>query len=164
MPDVLRPMVMADLADVLSIQREGSVLGLGNVFPQDRYPFPDNAVHDRWVQEIADPEVDCFVVIDANHRTAGFAATRGPEFLHFGTAIHTWGTGLAGAAHDDVLAHIRISGHDRAWLRVFAGNERARRFYERRGWTPTGEQVRSIFPPHPTLLQYAVVISSTDRP
>jgi RimJ/RimL family protein N-acetyltransferase len=151
-------MTLADLVDVLPIQREGSVLTLSNVFPQDRYPFPDGAVYDRWVEEIAHPEVACFVVMDGHRQVAGFAAAQGPEFLHFGTAVHTWGTGVASTAHEEVLAHIRASGHDRAWLRVFAGNARARRFYERRGWRLTGEQARSTFPPHPTLLQYAVAI------
>src|SRR5690242_6665641 len=115
-------MVPEDLEDVLPIQREGSVLVLSSAFPQDRYPFPDQAVHDRWVHEIADPDIDCFVVTDASQRVAGFAAVRGSEFLHFGTAVPTWGTGLAGLAHDEVLAHIRRRGHDSAWLRVFAAN------------------------------------------
>jgi diamine N-acetyltransferase len=161
---VLRVMASGDLEDVLRVQREGSVLVLSNIFPQDRYPFPDQAVRDRWVSEIAHPEIDCFVVTDASRRVAGFAAVRGPEFLHFGTAVSTWGTGIAGLAHDEVLAHIRRLGHDSAWLRVFAANARARRFYERRGWSPTGEKVRSTFAPHPTLLRYAVKIMSEGNP
>lgn len=56
--------------------------------------------------------------------------------------------------HDAVLERMRSAGVTRAWLSVFTGNERARRFYERLGWTPTGERSRSTFAPCPELLQY----------
>jgi ribosomal protein S18 acetylase RimI-like enzyme len=48
------------------------------------------------------------------------------------------GTGVAAA----LLAHgehqIAAAGHPVAWLAVAPGNARARRFYERSGWTDTG--------------------------
>ena len=153
MTGVLRPMAASDLAALLPIQREGSVTGLSAIFPQDRYPFPDDEVQSRWEVELADPEVDCFIVTDGG-RPAGFAATHGPQLLHFGTAVHTWGTGLAAAAHDEILDHLRDGGHAHLWLRVFADNPRARRFYERRGWRSTGQEQRSTFPPHAILLRY----------
>ncbi|WP_235506349.1 N-acetyltransferase [Terrabacter sp. Root181] len=86
---------------------------------------------------------------------AGFAATRGDEFLHFGIAVDHWGSGLATLAHDDVLDHLRDRGIRRARLRVFTGNGRGRRFYEKHGWEPTGERSRSSFAPCPELLGYA---------
>jgi GNAT superfamily N-acetyltransferase len=33
---------------------------------------------------------------------------------------------------------VGVGGHERAWLAVVAGNSRARRFYERNGWTDEG--------------------------
>lgn len=47
------------------------------------------------------------------------------------------GAALLAAAEQQVLAN----GHDTIWLAVVAGNERARGFYERRGWTDTGATV-----------------------
>ena len=47
------------------------------------------------------------------------------------------GAALLTAAEQQVLAN----GHDTIWLAVVAGNERARGFYERRGWTDTGATV-----------------------
>jgi hypothetical protein len=38
----------------------------------------------------------------------------------------------------DADARLRAAGHARAWLAVVAGNARARRFYERLGWTDVG--------------------------
>ena len=159
-PSVLRRMTPADLDVLLPVQREGAQVGLSMVFPQDTFPFPTESVRRRWEHELTDPGVDCFVVTDIDESLAGFAALRDDEFLHFGTAVRTWGSGLAGRAHDEVLAHWAGQGLRRAWLRVFEENLRARRFYERRGWEPTGERTRSSFAPHPVLLTYEIDVAS----
>jgi RimJ/RimL family protein N-acetyltransferase len=90
---------------------------------------------------------------------AGFAATRGNELLHFGTAVDLWGSGLASQAHDEVLDHLRAGGCTEGRLRVFEQNLRARRFYGRRGWVQTGERSRSGFAPYPSLLGYVLRLS-----
>ena len=146
-------MTAADVSDVLDIQEPGAVLGLSDVFPQDAYPFPRDVVARRWRQEIATPGTDCYVVL-VDDTVVGFAAIRGDEFLHLGTAIERWGTGIAETAHDAVLDLMVSRGVERAWLRVFTGNRRGRRFYEKLGWHPTGERTHSSFPPHAELLRY----------
>ena len=50
-----------------------------------------------------------------------------------------WGSGLAQGLHDSAIAAMRTAGHAEAELWVHDANGRARRFYERNGWTPTGE-------------------------
>lgn len=149
----MRAMTAADVPAVLAIQEAGAVLGLADVFPQDRHPFPRDAVGQRWLDEIATPGIDCQVVL-LDGTISGFAAIRGDEFLHFGIAVEHWGTGLAHTAHDAVLDRMRDRGVQRAWLTVFTKNGRGRHFYERRGWQATGERTRSSFPPHPELLRY----------
>jgi putative acetyltransferase len=155
----LRAMTVGDLDVVLPIQRDGAVEELSAVFPQDRHPFPTEEIRRRWVEEIADPAIDCFVVLDADGEIVGFAATRNHEFLHFGTARHTWGSGIASTAHDAVLEHMRAQGHLQVSLRVFEGNPRARRFYDKHGWTATGDRTRSAFAPNPVLLAYAKTLA-----
>jgi RimJ/RimL family protein N-acetyltransferase len=150
---LLRAMTAADVPDVLDVQEPGAVLGLSDVFPQDAYPFPRDDVGQRWLQEIAAPGIDCYVVL-LDGAVVGFAAIRGNEFLHFGTAVEHWGTGIAQTAHDAVLDRMRSRGVQRAWLRVFTGNGRGRRFYEKFGWHPTGERAQSSYPPHAELLRY----------
>lgn len=146
-------MTPADIPRVLDIQEPGAVRSLSKVFPQDVYPFPREDVAHQWHQEIATPNIDCYVVL---HRGAvvGYAAIRGDEFLHFGTDIEHWGTGIASTAHDAVLDRMRSRGTRHAWLVVFTRNERGRRFYEKLGWRPTGERTNSSFPPYPELLRY----------
>lgn len=46
-----------------------------------------------------------------------------------------FGTGIATALHRRALDHLRKDGHHRAALWVVDDNARARRFYEREGWT-----------------------------
>jgi GNAT superfamily N-acetyltransferase len=48
------------------------------------------------------------------------------------------GNGIADVLLDDAERQISDAGHSMAWLAVVAGNGRARRFYERRGWSDTG--------------------------
>lgn len=152
---VLRPLTPADLDDLVELQREGAVAALSHLFPQEEHPFPVAQVRARWAAELADPGVDAFAIVSAG-RLAGFAATRGDEFLHFGTALGTWGSGLAASAHDEVLDHLRGRGHQAAWLRVFDENRRAVRFYERRGWRPTDVVTRTEFAPHPVLRRFEI--------
>lgn len=158
MPDIaasvlLREMTNADVPRVLDAQHAGAVVGLAEVFPQDAYPFPREVIAQRWEEEIATPEIDCLVV-SLRGAVVGFAAIREDEFLHFGIAIEHWGTGIAQAAHDAVLDRMRTSGVQRAWMRVFGRNGRGRRFYEKLGWLPTGQSIRSTFPPYAELLRY----------
>lgn len=153
---IVRPATEADLPELVAMQEIAAVAGLGHIFPQDTHPFPRDAVLERWRSEIAESDVAVFVAV-ADDRIVGFAATRGNELLHFGTALDTWGTGAATELHDAVVAMLRGQrprfGELR--LRVFEANGRARRFYERLGWRPTGARTRSTVAPHPVLLEYS---------
>lgn len=152
---VLEPMQEHHLDEVVAVQEEGSVAALAHVFPQTTSPFPRAALRRRWAVELADPGTTCFVIRGAGTGVQGFAATRGDQLLHFGTARSTWGSGLARLAHDELLDELRASGMERATLWVFEENHHARHFYEHRGWVLTDERKRSGFPPHPLLLGYA---------
>jgi GNAT superfamily N-acetyltransferase len=56
-----------------------------------------------------------------------------------------WGSGVAGALHDEAVAGMRELGATEAILWVVEGNARARRFYEREGWSADGETKLSMF-------------------
>jgi RimJ/RimL family protein N-acetyltransferase len=149
----LRPLTEADLVDLIPLQETAAVAGLADVFPQDEHPFPRDRVTARWRAEISDPDTAAFAV-EVGDRLSGFAAVRGDELLHFGTAVETWGSGLAEDAHDLAVAELARRGVRTARLWVFAANARGIRFYERLGWRPTGASRATTFPPHPTLLAY----------
>lgn len=152
---ILRAAISTDVEALLEVQQPAAVQGLGHIFPQDQHPFPREAIASRWLTEIADPDVSVYLYADDDGSIQGFAAIRSHELLHFGTALHTWGTGLASHFHDALLdATAQAHGTPTLTLRVFEENRRARRFYEKHDWQPTGRTSRTTFPPHPLLLQY----------
>ena len=53
------------------------------------------------------------------------------------SALHR-GEGVADMLMADAERRIKDAGYSTAWLAVVAGNARARRFYERRGWSDRG--------------------------
>jgi RimJ/RimL family protein N-acetyltransferase len=150
---VLREMRKEDVPHVMDVQEPASIAGLSGVFPQDTHPFPRGVLAERWRAEIDDPAIDCFVILRDN-RTAGFAALRRDEVMHFGVALEEWGSGLAVVAHEELLDRLRASGVVRPWLRVYAANPRGRAFWEKLGWVDTGERSRGPRPPHAELRTY----------
>jgi RimJ/RimL family protein N-acetyltransferase len=56
-----------------------------------------------------------------------------------------WGSGVARALHDEAVVGMRELGATEATLWVVEGNTRARRFYEREGWSADGETKSSMF-------------------
>jgi RimJ/RimL family protein N-acetyltransferase len=152
---IVRPMTEDDLPAISDLQQAGAISGLAAVFPQDRYPFPRDAIVARWRAEIGDPEIETCVAIDERGNLVGFAAVTGAELLHFGTAIDTWGDGTASELHDVVVGWLR-AGDSQPVLFVFAENGRARRFYEKHGWQPTGTTRASTYAPYALLLEYTL--------
>jgi GNAT superfamily N-acetyltransferase len=52
-----------------------------------------------------------------------------------------WGTGVADVLHREFVAEAMNQGYERGRLYTPAAHQRARRFYERRGWRAQGEQL-----------------------
>ena len=155
-----RPATPDDVEAILDVQEPGAVLAFAHIFPQDEYPFPRTALAKRWREEIADPDTHVYVSTDAAGAVSGFAATRGEVLLHFGTAVATWGTGLARELHDAVLGELAGTGVTRVRLHVLDENRRARRFYEKLGWRATGQRTRSPFAPYPALIEYGLALGA----
>jgi RimJ/RimL family protein N-acetyltransferase len=139
---------------MMDIQHSGALQALTQIFPQDAYPFPRAEIQSRWAAEIADPDTKVYVIEHDASQIAGFAAIRDNELLHFGTAVETWGTGLAADAHGQLIERLTATGAAYARLRVFEDNHRARRFYEKLGWRRADRLSRTSFPPHPVLVEY----------
>jgi GNAT superfamily N-acetyltransferase len=69
---------------------------------------------------------------------AGFMMVVGDEVEQiYVSAVHR-GSGLADVLMTEAERLVKDAGHSTAWLAVVAGNARARRFYERRGWSDGG--------------------------
>jgi GNAT superfamily N-acetyltransferase len=94
-----------------------------------------------------DVQMPYTLVGEIDGEIAGFATTmpaRDAEMKGYGElcALYLdaayWGRGLGSALHGAVCEHLLGRGFERALLWVLAGNRRAERFYEAKGWRADG--------------------------
>jgi len=143
-----------DEADALfRVQRASSLAGLAHVYPPDRYPFPDDAIRERW-QAALEGEETSVVVAERGGEILGLAAWTDGWLDGLYVVPEAWGNGVAARLHDEALRGIASTGKTSARLWVLEDNARARRFYERRGWHLDGSDRVVPFPPHPLDLGY----------
>ena len=72
-----------------------------------------------------------------------------PELAHLRNLFidrELWGSGLARELHDAAVEAARERGFARMRLYTPARHGRARRFYEREGWVPAGEEFHAVGP------------------
>src|SRR5688572_4328028 len=67
----------------------------------------------------------------------GFAILKGDELYQFFVAAEARGTGVAAELIADAEQQLAARGVTTAWLACAIGNDRAARFYEKRGWRRT---------------------------
>lgn len=133
-PVVMRPAGPDDAEAVATIWREGWHDGhLGHV--------PEALVAARtpesFAERVAERVADTVVAV-VGDEVAGFVMVIGNEVEQVYVSGSYRGTGVASALLDRAERLVAANGHERAWLAVAAGNVRARRFYERCGWTDDG--------------------------
>ena len=68
----------------------------------------------------------------------GFCLIRGDELCQLYVSATSRGSGAAAALITDAESRMREAGIETAWLACAVGNERAARFYEKRGWHRAG--------------------------
>lgn len=140
------------------------VASLPHIFPPDEYPFPYEPILQRWQDELVDPAFE-ILVHRKDGKIVGYVASHDEWLNHVATLPSEWGTGLATWLTKASVESRRTLGHDVVHLWVLKENHRARRFYDRSGWEPSGVVVNEPFPPHPEKLEYVLPGKLTfDRP
>jgi putative acetyltransferase len=133
-----------------ALQRAASLAGYAHVFPPKLYPYPDDDVRRRWREFTG-----TVLVAERDGRAAGIAAVQACWLHGLYVAPEAWGTGVAPALHDAALETMPDCPEFRLW--TLEANDRARRFYERRGWRLNGETRVVPFPPYPLDVGYLLV-------
>jgi GNAT superfamily N-acetyltransferase len=113
---------------LLEIQEASSVAGFGHVFPPDKYPFPSEAVLDRW-QKALDDSAEAVRLAELDGAAVGLAAMRAEWLDALYVVPSCWGTGVGPRLHDHAVTWIRDFGCRQSRLWVLEQNTRARRFY-----------------------------------
>jgi len=143
-----------ELETLVGIQRDAAVAAFSHVFPQDRFPFPKDAIRDAWREALADAEVEVYVY-DADRQPVGSVSVGHGDLRTLYVLPARWGEGVGSALHDHALERLRGLGAAEARLWTLEENAAGRRFYERRGWTLTGRTRVVPFPPEPLDVEYA---------
>lgn len=68
----------------------------------------------------------------------GFCIVKGDELYQLYVSAEARGSGVAAALMADAEARLAEKGVELAWLACAVGNDRAARFYEKRGWRRSG--------------------------
>ncbi len=74
----------------------------------------------------------------------GFCIVKDDELYQLFVAAKARGSGVAAALITDAEARLVEAGVETAWLACAIGNDRAARFYEKRGWRRTGVVVNQL--------------------
>jgi ribosomal protein S18 acetylase RimI-like enzyme len=130
----IRPATPDDAAVVAAVWRSGWHDGHhGNVPDELVAVRTDESFDTRAAERVADTTVA--VVAE---EVAGFVMVVGDEVEQVYVSRDHRGSGVAQTLLTAAERLVAANGHATAWLAVASGNARARRFYERSGWTDQG--------------------------
>ncbi len=130
----LRPAGLDDAATVAEIWRAGwREAHIGNVPAELVAVRTDESFGTRAMESASKTTV---AMVGAE--LAGFVMVAGDEVEQLYVSARHRGAGVADALLSHAERTIKAAGHAMAWLAVVPGNGRARRFYERMGWTDEG--------------------------
>jgi GNAT superfamily N-acetyltransferase len=153
----IRVAITGNASALAILEERSSVASLGHLFGP--HPYPSGDVLARWTLVLQDPDVTVLGAWDGD-ALVGFAASDPVSLRHFGVSPERFGTGLADELHGHVVERWRAAGTTRAKLWVLAQNTRARRFYERHGWTADGRAQESQWPPYPVEVGHVLDVST----
>jgi GNAT superfamily N-acetyltransferase len=124
----IEPLAATDLDDVAEFHRRTVVVAYAGLFP-DEAPVPTvGELEADWQRALGSAWVA------REEQIVGTVAVRDDEVRRLLVDVTRWGAGIGTALLETAITAIRAAGFPRARLWVLEDNERARRFYEMRGW------------------------------
>jgi GNAT superfamily N-acetyltransferase len=131
---ILRPANAEDISSIAPIWHRGWQDGhVGHVPEELSTARTERSFWSRAAQRLPDT-----TIAEIEGAVAGFVMVVGDEVEQVYVGEDHRGSGVASVLLAEAERRVRHSGHDTAWLAVVAGNERARRFYAKRGWVDEG--------------------------
>jgi GNAT superfamily N-acetyltransferase len=134
LPAGIRPAVIEDAPLIAEIWYDGWQEAHRGRVPDELLTVRTRESFDeRAVDHVADTSV-----AELDGRIVGFIMINNDEVEQVYVAAAGRGTGVADALLIEAERRVAAGGHGQAWLAVVAGNDRARRFYQRNGWVDEG--------------------------
>ena len=146
-----------------------AIAGYGHIFPPEAPPPTYEEVLAQWEQWLGPDRATGRrgFVADNGKRLVGVVLA-GPDPIEE-DAGHVarlyvdpdqWGRGTGTLLYDAAIAHLVARGFREATLWVLEANDRARSWYERLGWRPTGERKATYAPAGIDDLRYRVTLAA----
>ena len=136
------------------LERTASEGALAYIFPPQQYPYPVDAVAERWQQVLRNRLTHSYL-LEVHHSPIGYVAFDSETVHHLGVVPDHTRRGYGSTLLEFACMEIYDGGARDAFCWVLTDNHAARAFYRALGWHETGERTKSEFPPHPQLLQMA---------
>ncbi len=151
---VIREARVGDESEISRVHVAAWRAAYRGMMPDDFLDALDERVRaKRWRERLeTNPSGRRIVVATANESIVGFAGvgpardeagTRG-ELYMINLAPTAWGRGIGSALLETCVESLSRFGHREAILWVLRQNARARRFYQREGWTHEGDRRDTI--------------------
>lgn len=150
----LRAGVPEDTRRLLAIQRAASLAGYRDIFPAERYPFPDQQVLAECWAMLTDPACRVLVGVGDDSTAIGFVTRQAELITRLYVDPGHWRRGYGARLLAAAVDGARADGHPTARLWVLADNRNARTLYERHGWRIDGRTGKAGFPPYPAEVGY----------
>jgi GNAT superfamily N-acetyltransferase len=144
-----------DLDALLAVQKAASTAAYADVYPPERYPYPDEAVREDIARRLA-AEESVYLVAELGGRVVGLAGVSPGWLEQLYVLPELQGTGVGSALLAAAVERRRAAGDSELRLWTLEANEAGRRFYEARGWR-LAPQTRIVpYPPHPIDVSYVL--------
>ena len=106
----------------------------------------------RWVKNLDIPGWSVMLCLEGGEPigTGSFSRSRSERYPDSGEVISIyllpeyWGKGCGGPLLEAMVTELEKQGYSEAFLRVLEENERARRFYEKHGFSRAGETTETV--------------------
>ena len=145
----IRQASVDDAPALAALHLRTALFAYASIFPSDA-PLPklDHLTLD-WKQRLGGrhgPNMRGYVAVVGDRLAGVVMAGADPDHLEMGhiTRFYVdaprWGQGIGSLLYEAAISHLRQLGYGQATLWVLEGNARARTWYERLGWTCTGER------------------------
>ena len=144
-----------EAAKLAALHRETALAAYGHIFPLEADPPTPDEVLAQW-EALLGPGWDdgrrAYVAEEGARVVGVVLAGPDPAEANCGHVSRLyvrpdrWGTGIGTALYTSAMTHLRDAGFAEATLWVLEHNLRARSWYERLGWSATGER-KAVYAP-----------------
>jgi len=132
----------SDIPEIAGLHVRTALVAYAHIFPPEAPVPTEDELRARWSGWVASAKA--FVAVDDGEVVGVVLSGPDPDAPNRGhlsrlyVAPERWGEGIGRRLYDTCLAHLRGRRFGDATLWVLEENTRARAWYERLGWRPTG--------------------------